>query len=126
MVGKNDHCYRAPRDRTARANVCRGCGLAFSSLEIFDRHRIGRHAYSYADGLNLDPALEDGRRCLDENEMLARGWVRDGRGRWTDPARSGRAAERLAKPCVGLGVRAGALASAEEGIESATVSESDG
>ena len=63
-------------------NLCRSCGLDFGSVSAFDRHRVGKHAFTYAEGLELDPPREDGRRCLDEDEMLAVGMELDARGRW--------------------------------------------
>src|SRR5207237_5931930 len=53
-----------PRDRSRRESHR---GADFTSLELFDRHRVGRH----------DP---DERSCLTVAEMKARGWTADGRG----------------------------------------------
>jgi hypothetical protein len=64
-------------------NQCAGCGADFTSLEVFDRHRVGRHE-------------SDERRCLSLAEMRAMGWVPDRRGRWTDPARAQRAQRKFA------------------------------
>jgi hypothetical protein len=64
-------------------NECAACGADFTSLELFDRHRVGRH----------EP---DGRRCLSTEEMTTNGWHRDSRGRWTDPARAMRARRKFA------------------------------
>ena len=64
----------------------RWCRHDFSSVELFDQHRVGDHALDY-------PEHEDGRRCLDVEEMQARGWIRDAKARWTDPARLERARE---------------------------------
>jgi hypothetical protein len=62
-------------------NLCAACGQDFGSVELFDRHRVGRHAYTFSEGLAMAPAREDGRRCLDEQEMqdagLAAGWSRE-------------------------------------------------
>jgi hypothetical protein len=69
-------------------NRCTACGEDFGSVELFDRHRVGRHAYKFAEGLQLD--REDGRRCLDVDEMEEVGWCLNGRGRWIDPARDPR------------------------------------
>jgi hypothetical protein len=69
-------------------NRCAACGQDFGSVELFDRHRVGRHAYTFADGLRLD--CEDGRRCLDVDEMEEAGWSLNGRGKWIDPARDPR------------------------------------
>ncbi len=44
----------------------RRCGADFTSLELFDRHRVGRH----------EP---DDRRCLSVDEMSENGWQRDSR-----------------------------------------------
>jgi hypothetical protein len=71
-------------------SVCCACGQDFNSVGLFDRHRVGRHAYSFAEGLNMDPPREDGRRCLDIAEMAGAGWRLNGRGRWIDPARDPR------------------------------------
>jgi hypothetical protein len=64
-------------------NACAACGADFTSLELFDRHRAGRH----------EP---DGRRCLSTEEMKMNGWERDSRGRWKDPARAMRARRKFA------------------------------
>jgi hypothetical protein len=57
-------------------NLCRTCGFDFASVEAFDAHRVGAPAR--------------GRRCLPAGELRAKGWSLDARGRWSDPARSGR------------------------------------
>ena len=63
-------------------NLCRACGEVFGSVELFDRHRVGAHAFLWS------PDREAGRRCLDSEEMGEAGWELNGRGRWFDPARS--------------------------------------
>lgn len=30
--------------------LCRSCGLDFASVEAFDSHRTGTHAYTYSEG----------------------------------------------------------------------------
>ena len=67
-------------------NLCSACGQDFGSVELFDRHRVGKHAYSFAEG--LERGLEDGRRCLDRSEMEGAGWRLNKCGRWSDPARN--------------------------------------
>jgi hypothetical protein len=47
---------------------CRACGCDFSGDTLFDLHRVGKHEYDWS------PEREDGRRCLDREEMLERGW----------------------------------------------------
>lgn len=64
------------------ANLCRGCGHDFASVEAFDRHRVGVHAYTYSEGVRMEPIREDGRRCMDDAEMVASGMELDARGRW--------------------------------------------
>jgi hypothetical protein len=51
------------------------CRRDFASLTAFDSHRVGKHAYDWS------PEREDGRRCLDVEELGE--WLQDGRGRWT-------------------------------------------
>ena len=63
-------------------NLCCSCRADFASTAAFDRHRVGRHAYLFAEGLSLVPPREDGRRCLDGDEMAGVGMVLDVRGRW--------------------------------------------
>ena len=72
---QNDH---AARDGYAQKplNMCSGCGYDFASLSAFDAHRTGSHRH--------------GRRCLTDEELRARGYTLDRRGRWRRPA-SGRA-----------------------------------
>ena len=72
------------------ANECGACGLDFGSVNAFDAHRVGKHEYTYSQGLKLDPPQEDGRRCLDLDELETR-LLRDGtrefaqnsRGQWS-------------------------------------------
>ena len=61
-------------------NLCCACRRDFSSVAAFDRHRVGRHAYDFAASSGL--GIEDGRRCLNEDEMLEVGLSLDPRGRW--------------------------------------------
>jgi hypothetical protein len=63
------------------ANVCSGCGRDFGSVTAFDRHRVGRYAYS------ADRDHPDGRRCLTGNELAALGMTLDRLGRWRLPVR---------------------------------------
>jgi hypothetical protein len=69
-------------------NLCCACLQDFGSVELFDRHRVGKHAYGFAEGLDMDPPREDGRRCLDPSEMESAGWRMNSLGRWSDPARN--------------------------------------
>jgi hypothetical protein len=68
-------------------NGCSGCGCDFTSVAIFDLHRVGKHAYSYSEGVAMEPMRENGRRCLTSDEMSERGWSIDPKGRWFDPER---------------------------------------
>ena len=68
-------------------NWCSGCREDFGSVSAFDAHRVGKHAYTYLEGLDMTPSREDGRRCLDEVELAGLGWRRDSNGRWRTPAR---------------------------------------
>jgi hypothetical protein len=63
-------------------NLCRSCSTDFASVEGFDRHRIGTHAYTLTEGLRMDPPKEDGGRCLSPAEMPEAGTEVDDRGRW--------------------------------------------
>jgi hypothetical protein len=55
------------------------------------------YEYTLEQGLKLDPPREDGRRCLDSNQMEAKGWGLDDRGRWLDPVRLQASREAFAK-----------------------------
>ena len=61
---------------------CSVCGLLFSGTAAFDAHRVGRHAYSYSEGLHMDPPREDGRRCLAADEMAIAHLELNGSGKW--------------------------------------------
>lgn len=65
-------------------NQCGACGEDFTGVTLFDAHRVGKHAYTFAEGARMDPPREDGRRCLAVAEMEERGWKRNARGRWSD------------------------------------------
>lgn len=71
-------------------NLCRGCNQDFASIEAFDAHRVGVHAYTYSQGLQQDPMVEDGRRCIPTAELEAGGFRRNARGQWEQAARSDR------------------------------------
>ena len=70
---------------TIPANGCRACGHDFAGLRYFDAHRVGKHEYTFSEGLRMEPPLEDGRRCLTVDEMRAMGWETNARGRWFSP-----------------------------------------
>jgi hypothetical protein len=55
-------------------SYCCCCGRDFSCDRLFERHRVGRHVYTFPEGLRLDPPRDDGRRCLDDDELRALGW----------------------------------------------------
>lgn len=63
-------------------NVCGGCGKDFTSVRAFDTHRVGKHAYTLTEGLRRVPPVEDGRRCLDADELIRGGFAQDASGRW--------------------------------------------
>jgi hypothetical protein len=65
--------YKTPKEYVP-LSFCTGCGYDFSGDNMFDKHRIGVHAYTYNEGLKLDPIKEDGRRCMTRDEMLKKGW----------------------------------------------------
>jgi hypothetical protein len=45
---------------------------------------VGKHAYTYEEGLKTDPPREDGRRCLSVAELQASDrFARNAFGRWT-------------------------------------------
>jgi hypothetical protein len=56
---------------------CPTCGEYFGSVRGFDRHRIGEYSKD--------------RRCIPAADLLAAGWIRNGRGflLTPDPRRSG-------------------------------------
>lgn len=66
-------------------NLCATCKEDFGTVASFDAHRIGVHDYTFAEGLNFDPPRENGRRCLDTDEMESAGFQRDRWGRWNQP-----------------------------------------
>ena len=66
-------------------NLCVSCGLDFSDVPDFDDHRVGKHEYTYSQGVAMEPMREDGRRCLTLDEMRRSGWTRDRYGRWRSP-----------------------------------------
>lgn len=69
-----------------RGNLCRACGLDFASVAAFDAHRVGVHAYTFREGLAMNPPGEGGRRCRDRAELIERGWALGHYDRWTHPA----------------------------------------
>jgi hypothetical protein len=65
-------------------NLCSGCGEDFGSVSAFDAHRTGRFDVTFPEN------LEEGRRCLDTEELAAKGWRQDKHGRWRTPAEAAR------------------------------------
>jgi|SRR5579862_275311 len=79
--------------------LCPSCSEDFASEAAFDTHRIGKHAYTFEEGLRDSPprgwkpspkdpvwtARQDGRRCLtvEEMETGAKEFLRNAFGRWT-------------------------------------------
>ena len=61
-----------PRFKQKPLHGCSGCGQDFTSTLLFDAHRTGVYVYTLEEGLKLDPPREDGRRCLDADEMTCR------------------------------------------------------
>lgn len=57
-------------------NFCPTCQRDFGSVRSFDAHRTGKHDRAW-------PSDPDGRRCLDEPELLANGFERNSHGRWS-------------------------------------------
>ena len=85
--------------RASVKNYCRSCKQDFAGITLFDAHRIGKHEYLWS------PEREDGRRCLEIDEMLERGWSRDKWNRWHGPPPE-RSLSHWRKPTEGLrGVR---------------------
>jgi hypothetical protein len=68
-------------------NGCSDCRRDFASLRAFDTHRVGDHQLDF-------PEHENGRRCLDVEELPE--WAQDKRGRWTTRKLQAQAA-KLAK-----------------------------
>jgi len=76
-------------------NLCTSCGIDFSSLRSFEKHRVGKHAYTQNEGLAMNPARNDGRRCLTLDELRAAGFVQNSRGRWGPAQDMERARQRF-------------------------------
>lgn len=64
-------------------NLCSGCGADFASIAAFDKHRVGVYAYAFREGIDRDPPVFDGRRCMDSDEMRALGMELGQHDRWT-------------------------------------------
>lgn len=67
-------------------NYCTACKQDFGSVSGFDAHRVGKHAYTYSEGIQMEPMREDGRRCLTSTEMAEKGWNLDSHHRWRLPS----------------------------------------
>lgn len=68
--------------------LCSSCGEDFGGVTAFDLHRVGKHDYTYEEGLQMSPPREDGRRCLSREEMVERKLKLDAYGRWRAPGRN--------------------------------------
>ena len=63
-------------------NYCTTCREDFATVPSFDAHRVGDHGPGEYKGPIEDWQPNLGRRCLDVEEMEARGFRRDRHGRW--------------------------------------------
>ncbi|WP_425490983.1 hypothetical protein [Luteimonas panaciterrae] len=68
---------------------CAACGLLFSSVREFDRHRTGAYA--------RPGELTHKRRCLTPTELAELGWRTNAQGFWMQP-RPGHAPVRVEAP----------------------------
>ena len=78
------------RFRRRPRNGCSECREDFASVDAFDRHRVGDFNLDWWEG-------ENGRHCLDPDEMQAAGLERDRNGRWQLTAAAERARRRFEK-----------------------------
>ena len=69
-------------------NECGACGLDFTSVAGFDKHRVGVHEYTLAQGMAMDPPRYDGRHCLTAGELRDKGFEQNERGQWFDPVKA--------------------------------------
>jgi hypothetical protein len=68
--------YRCQEEVAMPKSLCRGCNQTFTSLSAFDMHRTGKFERKK-------------RRCLTEQEMLARGMVQNAKSWWMRSAFDG-------------------------------------
>jgi hypothetical protein len=107
------------RGQPTRWTLCRACGLDFGSVSAIDAHRVGKHAYTFREGLDMEPLREDGRRCLDPDELEAHGLVLNSRGGWSlaGHLERGRAMpQKASPPSRGYSGRDGSPAGDQEAI----------
>lgn len=76
-------------------NLCRTCNQDFTSVRLWDEHRVGKYAPGDYQGELADWTPEQGRRCLSTEEMQKRGWTKNERGRWFDPSEVSRGLSAL-------------------------------
>lgn len=68
---------------------CSGCNEVFTSITAFDMHRVGgwgdpiRKTTSKGNHGEIVGYTKPTRRCLAEAEMLAKGMIKNDKGRWT-------------------------------------------
>lgn len=104
-----------PRPAKPPHNLCRSCGIDFNSIDLFEQHRVGVHAYTFSEGIAMEPMREDGRRCLSVDEMHERGWEQDAKGYWFDPVKAKRTSDYFQKRLSDADSPAGAPPEAEVG-----------
>jgi hypothetical protein len=72
MTLTDSMCMDNQSETASRAlNLCTVCGRDFGGVRAFDMHRTGRY--------------EDGRECLSDEAMLAKGMYINAQGRWSQP-----------------------------------------
>jgi len=77
-------------------NLCMSCGKDFAGANSFDAHRVGRHSYTYSEGVKMEPIREDGRRCLSVEEIEALGYEKNDQDRWFHAASAKQVRESFA------------------------------
>lgn len=65
------------------AAKCSACNQIFTASTPFDMHRTGKFGDPIYEGTRIVGYTPHTRRCLTEEEMLAKGMVRNERGAWT-------------------------------------------
>lgn len=91
--GKKEGAGEISPRLTGNRCQCPTCGLPFSSVREFDRHRVGTYA--------TPGQVRGNRRCLTVAELQARGWRPNARGFYMQP-RLERAPAGISGPCMTL------------------------
>lgn len=70
----------------ATRSTCAGCGLVFSSVSAFDRHRSGSYGVPIVQNGQVVGYTPEMRVCIVEEALRKKGMTQNAKGIWSMPS----------------------------------------